>query len=390
MGSPTQENRIYIENAAYARVHEEDYAKQRAFIFMGHTECKEGCYATYVEAAIPVRDLEFSQNVPSWNTHVWSDVFREVKRSYENSIIVGWALDCRGFAPRMTAALEAVHREQFGGAHQVLLLMDTLEGEEYFFQNHGSRLQKKEGFYIYYARELHRICPADVTVEIPSRESVQTIPEKKQDGNDKVHTSYAMVAAVAALVVILGLGLVQGQIPLQRIGQAVQAMGKRVKNGIGSAEWLVGTENVEGTEVGTEAAETIELIPIEEVPAGEITKLEDISGQDSESQDAGGENSEQTQSQQSDSESSQSQTVAADVTQEADSESSRQDTATADSEQVTASSAQMQTYIVKKGDTLTDISQRLYGTDNMVKEIAELNNLENSDNIHVGQKLLLP
>ena len=37
IGNPTEDNKIYIENAAYARIHEEDYAQKRAFIFMGHT-----------------------------------------------------------------------------------------------------------------------------------------------------------------------------------------------------------------------------------------------------------------------------------------------------------------------------------------------------------------
>ena len=61
IGTPAEGDRIYIENAAYARVHEETYEERRVFIFMGHTECEQGVYMTFVEAAIPVRDMEFSQ-----------------------------------------------------------------------------------------------------------------------------------------------------------------------------------------------------------------------------------------------------------------------------------------------------------------------------------------
>ena len=57
IGTPAEGDRIYIENAAYARVHEETYEERRVFIFMGHTECEQGVYMTFVEAAIPVRDL---------------------------------------------------------------------------------------------------------------------------------------------------------------------------------------------------------------------------------------------------------------------------------------------------------------------------------------------
>ena len=69
IGTPAEGDRIYIENAAYARVHEETYEERRVFIFMGHTECEQGVYMTFVEAAIPVRDMEFSQNLPRWGTH---------------------------------------------------------------------------------------------------------------------------------------------------------------------------------------------------------------------------------------------------------------------------------------------------------------------------------
>lgn len=92
-------------------------------------------------------------------------------------LLCGWALDCKGLPPRLTAELEAIHREQFGGAHQVLFLMDSMEGEEYFYLHKGNRLQPKNGFYIYYARELHEIRIPDVTIELPRRGTRQMLPE---------------------------------------------------------------------------------------------------------------------------------------------------------------------------------------------------------------------
>ncbi len=47
-------------------------------------------------------------------------------------------------------------------------------------------------------------------------------------------------------------------------------------------------------------------------------------------------------------------------------------------------------YTIKKGDTLTAISVRIYGTDAKVKDICNLNNIENPDDIQFGQKILLP
>ena len=281
IGTPAEGDRIYIENAAYARVHEETYEERRVFIFMGHTECEQGVYMTFVEAAIPVRDMEFSQNLPRWGTHAWSDVFREIKRSYENSIIVGWALDCKGYPPRLTAELEAIHREQFGGAHQVLFLMDSMEGEEYFYLHKGNRLQPKNGFYIYYARELHEIRIPDVTIELPRRGTRQMLPE-------------------------------------------------------------ILTESAKSTET---ISEPMQLIPIEEVPAGAVKKAEE----------------------------------AAPSTQPAE-----------EKEKPVAVEKAQNYYVVQQGDTLSGICKQAYGSMKKLKELEKANDLEDSDDIRVGQKLLLP
>ena len=34
MGTPAEGDKVYIENAAYARIHEEDYEEKRVFIFI--------------------------------------------------------------------------------------------------------------------------------------------------------------------------------------------------------------------------------------------------------------------------------------------------------------------------------------------------------------------
>lgn len=384
IGAPTESDRIYIENAAYARIHEEDYAERRVFIFMGHTECTDGKYTTFVEASIPVHNIEFVQNVPQWNTHAWSDVFREIKRSYENSIIVGWAMDIKGFVPRMTTELEAVHREQFGGAHQVLFLMDSLEGEEYFFLNKGSHLQKKEGFYIYYSREVHKVRTADLTVETPKRESRQVIPQvdeevrgryresmQKKEENKSGHkaASYAMAAAVALLVSIVGIGAAQGRINVSGFEDAISAMSDRIRGKKDHTEVLVGSEIKETQESSQNSdatlTETLDLIPIEEIPAGKIEKTDKP------------EPTETTES-----EDTEKETV---VDAGDNQEEKNEDDKAAD-----AAAKKPEYYIVKSGDTLTSISQNLYGTTDKIPEIVSLNQMENSDDIHVGQKLRLP
>ena len=397
IGTPTQEDKIYIENAVYARIHEEDYAEKKVFVFMGHTECIQGCYTTFIEAAIPVLKMEFTQNIPQWNNRAWSDVFREVKRSYENSIIVGWAMDQKGYAPSMTPELEAIHREQFGGAHQVLFLMDSIEGEESFYMNKGNWLQKKEGFYIFYARELRQVCPPEVVVEMPKRARAGSIPpaepkaeraqyrkamqNKENTPETPRATSYAMTAAVALLVVIVGLGVVQDRIHIPGLQDAVQTIASLGNKDGQKAQVLVGTEiketqqSTSTQEAGDTYTETLDLIPIESIRAGDIKTIDETDAVDG-TKTGGASDWKEDAGQQEQADTQEKESDARD-----DDASSRQTDAVVETPKY---------YIVKSGDTLTSICKQVYGSTSKMKELKEYNQLENADDIRVDQKLLLP
>lgn len=326
-----------------------------------------------------------------------------MKRSYENSIIVGWAMDQKGYAPSMTPELEAIHREQFGGAHQVLFLMDSIEGEESFYINKGNWLQKKEGFYIFYARELRQVCPPEVVVEMPKRARMGTVPasepktdraqyrkqikEKKRVGEKETTsaTSYAMTAAVALLVVIVGLGVVQDRIHipgLEKTMQTIASLGNKTDD---KPQVLVGTEIKETEATEQEMpdekntyTETLDLIPIESIAAGDIKKMEDskTDADSKEERDANVEAGKQG-------------------TQDENSEAGVEGLKNADqtgkeAKETDASVAKPEYYTVKSGDTLTSICRQIYGSTDRLKELKECNNLENADDLRVDQKLLLP
>lgn len=59
-------------------------------------------------------------------------------------------------------------------------------------------------------------------------------------------------------------------------------------------------------------------------------------------------------------------------------------------ESPTESAATAASYTIKRGDTLIGISLQRYGTDKRVAEICSLNDIENPDDIKIGQKIFLP
>lgn len=377
IGTPAEEDKIYVENNAYERLHQEEFAEKRVFVLMGHTECLEKRYSTFVEAAIPVHDIDFSQSIPIWNNHAWSEVFREIKRVYEDAIIVGWALDIKGMQPKVTAELEAIHREQFGGAHQLFLLMDSLEQEEYFYLNRSNHLHKKDGFYIYYdAKNAQASEPMEVHLELPKTTLLPTAMPKpkerersqaryreamynqKKETSGRKPSSYVMAAAVVLLIGIIGVGAYQQRLTLSSLEKLIATMGRKsqgVSTEATTEDILHELESSEDPE-DSQAVETLQqnTVPVEEVPGGDIlnqgTDTPDVS--------------------------------------DASSLSDAPD-AEAVSVQQTVSVVP-QYYTVKKGDTLTGICRKIYGSSGLMEEIQRLNGLTEPDDIREGQQLVLP
>lgn len=57
---------------------------------------------------------------------------------------------------------------------------------------------------------------------------------------------------------------------------------------------------------------------------------------------------------------------------------------------VTTNTQNYSFYIVKNGDSLSRISEKIFSSIKYVDEIKKLNNIENEDMIYEGQKLWIP
>ena len=277
IGTPKDEDKIYIENFAYARIKEDSYKEKRVFVLMGHTERMQGKYATFIEAVIPVRAIEFAAGAPCWNNTVWNDVFREIKRLYEDMIIVGWALDVKGMPLKLTPELSRQHREYFGGAHQLMMLVDTVEQDETFFVYKENKLVPKDGFYIYhqarkkevdrqldqkYFQRTEQPQEPEVLVEVNIPENVgsrgryrQMIQEAKTE-KAKEGGNLGLALAVAMLLFVVGVGVYENR------DQIFAA-----KNSIETNLLTPNQKQEEQSEKNeTETGKTTNKIPIEVIP----------------------------------------------------------------------------------------------------------------------------
>lgn len=248
IGTPREERRVYISENAYKRVKESGLLGIRVNVLMGHTESSGGRYASFIEAAIPVQGIEFEKGLPMWTNSVWSDVYGIIKSQYEEMVIIGWAMDVCGSLMQPTENMESIHREFFGGAHQLLYLVNRDEQEEMVFVNRGGRLNRLAGFFIYYKMrkmdlerdndlhiKMHRVDRNENRQAEEEKSTIENIEYRKNHEDNKIEVdipvemtanrgkyrelmetksadkekggwfSVVLVAAVAAVVVLIGI-----------------------------------------------------------------------------------------------------------------------------------------------------------------------------------------
>lgn len=304
IGTPKEENKIYVEHMVYAKLKETSYKEKRVFILMGHTERMEGRYMTFIEGVLPVHEIDFQGNTPRWNNSTWSEIFREIKHLYEDMIIVGWAIDIKGMSPKVTPELERVHREHFGGVHQLLFLLDTMEQEETFYMYRENKVVPKDGFYIYQKARKRETIPikviepkqelvplrsrqVDVEVDIQQQEDGpkrwqggryrQLVNEKKtkktpEDGN------LGIAIAVAMLIFVIGVGVYEDRDKIFGTSDSIptnltQEQGQTDTQTLAEPD-MDKEEEASDTTINTEVsdAETdSDVIPVDVIPGTEQT-----------------------------------------------------------------------------------------------------------------------
>ncbi len=380
IGAPDIGDRIYIENRAYQTMHPQNVsAGKMVYVLLGSLEKDRERQCIFVKAAIALEEIAFDGDVPVWNDDSWAYLYRKLNHAYDDLVITGWAFDVCGQMPELTVAVEKIHRTYFGGAHQVLYLLDTLQNEDSFYSVKNGVLKKRDGYYIYYEKgqEEPRI---SVSIETEEQEQARTAQEKEETaaGAAGVTGSYrtymkqkeqkkggfiSYVMSAAMLLVICGLGVTayQNHTKMNDMEAAILQMNHGQVEATETAG-QVQVENVAGDIVPEQGKETVAQ---ENVPETEM---------------AAADQAVQTE------EGSQTETVETDSTAVQEPEQTESAETMSEAGQYLAQGY----YIVQKGDSLVGICRKIYQTTAVMDKICEANGIDNPDAIYEGQYLTLP
>mgnify|MGYP002771478039 CR=1 FL=1 len=410
IGSPDIGDRIYIENKVHEYMHPYDALQEKTvYVLLGRFENNLGRQCVFVEAAICLEEITFEGECPVWSDDSWAYLYKKLKHAYDNMVIVGWAMDIRGQLPNLTVAIEKLHRTYFGGEHQILYLMDSLEKEDAFYSLKNGYLKRRAGYYIYYEQK-----QSDLSAVIEEKQEKDTeIKEeeyekertnsyrnylRKKEQKTKLIPSYGLSILLFFVVCGLGFAAFQNHQKMNAMETALMQM-----NHAAATETETGTETPASEENVTVKVESVEgnIAPQDDTQtAGQNGMQTDVTQLPAESDAA---DSTQTAEQDkttadtalatAESATTQSDAQTATENNTAQQTDTQTNNATAQASAASSEAAQYLSqgyYIVQKGDSLVGICRKVYNTTAMMDKLCETNGIENPDAIYEGQYLTLP
>ena len=440
IGNPRGRHKIYMEDYVYTFLHSSSFEgnrQKRAAVLLGRSETAQDIRYTFISGAVSCEDFIFQEDGIVFDESCWEYIYKEVKEYFDSQEIVGWFLELTGYSLELTPAMEAAHRKYFVGREKVLFLSEPSEGEDVFFTYEQGVLQKKEGYYIYYeknlpmqeymvcTREKHREQEGGIETRIPElativrESSLKTgdldeefleetyvddgLQEKEkspvEDMAKKQKTEQAIrnyrnmlaekktetrqrntgvllhttVAAAMVLLCVIGITTLNNYERMQQVEQTLANISEEPGEDL--------SNNVQNKEL------LIESLP------SEVTPEEDTSDQNSENDqnsEAAAEAAGSGQAESGADENMPENAVDDDAQNTAENEQDT-DENQPDAQQTAAQNYLEQGfYVVQPGDKLETICRNIYQTTAMMDKLCEVNQITDMDKIYIGQKLILP
>jgi len=405
IGKSNTQKKIYVEDYVMTFVKQlagGEYSGCKAAVLVGQSIKLENCRNIFVSGAVEVKNIDTEAGV-FFDNDIWNSIYEDIKKYFTDVEIVGWVLGGPGYLLEDEDKLLKIHIDNFAGQDKILLLYDSVEKEESFYSFDNGRLYKQEGYYIYYEKneemqtymiEHRNEQSTEASYDDKVSREIRTVLQNKkpmEDDNKSVtRLMYAAGTLLAVIILVVGAAILNNYDQMKSMRDTMENLSRNMDEimevmGGRGLKATTATDKADAAKVnktdteniGSEDAQTEESLNIEVLPGNVNPKPT----QEPDEQDAADKKAENSQPKETKASDDKKDTAAKD--------NNKADAAEANSEYITQVE-NVKIYTVQSGDTLADISYKLYKTYTKVKEIMELNNIKNQDLIYAGQKLIVP
>ena len=385
IGLTNGDYRIYVEDYVYtflSSLAEEEKAEGRgmAAVLTGEIQWTADMTCIFVKGAIAADSMDAAAEHIDFSEKVWQQLQDDKEQYFPEQEIVGWFFAQRQMVLEITELFVKVHLRHFGG-EKVLMLMEPGEREDAFFRYDSGTMVQLNGYYIYYEKNSQM---QTYMIERNQRKGQETsekvedkavrnfrkiIDSKKPEEREEEKTSvfsYAATVCLALAVLVAGVNFYRNQQENAGIPEDFRETSAAVAQ---MTPVITAEEIVTQTETPTPTAraqnrEKITATPIAgttvtvtKVPVP--TKSAEINKADTKKQKSSEEK------------------------KNSDSKISAEET-------VTSTENKRETYVIRPGDTLYQISLNRYGTVEAMEQICALNGISANEIIYPGQVIVLP
>ncbi len=382
VGTPQGSRRIYVED--YVMTYLNQLAKPgntyaRGAILLGEYKQINNQGVLFISGALEAQNMELDLEEITFTNEIWSEIYNNVKRFFSDLEVVGWFLSRMGLSIQINEKITKIHVDNFPGRDKALFMIDSLEEEDawYLYENNG--LKKQSGYYIYYTRndamqsymmsQRNHMVESETDIAERDQELLNKYRSRleKRNTEEKERKPISLLYVASSLLTVAFLAL----------GITVINSYDRLKN-LEIAFHRMDLMTEEGTEepVTKVVSVNANVEPLEDDTASDTQVTEQPTSSDETSSIT----EEEEHQENAESETTHTGSTDADTTE------AQEDT------DITPVSAGVtpQYYTVQDGDTLSSISFSMYHSILYVDNIMEANEMQNGDEIYVGQEILIP
>ena len=392
IGLANGDYRIYIEDYVYTFLcslaeDEKPEGQGSVAVLTGEIQWTADMTCIFIKGAIAADGMEAAAEHIDFSEKLWQKLQEDKDQYFPEQEIVGWFFAQPQIAMEITELFVKVHLRHFGG-EKILMLMDPGEREDAFFRYDGGMMAKLSGYYIYYEKnsqmqtymiERSQKEGGEASEEVEDRavRNFRKIIDSKnpeERGEEKTSVfSYAATVCLALAVLVAGVGFYRNQQEKTEVPEDYRAASASVVQitpavtepvrSVSVSKKAVQTQKPVQTEKPVQTQEGVQGTP---VPTENLQKREKISITPEPRRSKKQSVSEETQKKDNKTEEKKTEETSA------------------------AAGNPGETYVIRPGDTLYQISLNRYGTVAAMEQICALNGISANEIIYPGQVIVLP
>ncbi len=387
--------KLYVEdyvNTYLKRLYPVSGQRLRVGLLLGSMELNDGTPYIFIDGALEMEDVTEEGRKVSFTELSWKRASQNMEQLFPKRSIQGWFLCGSPGDDLSPLNYWKQHMQYFGGPNKLMYLSCGTEGDETVYVTSEDGFYKLQGYSIYYERNQmmqdYMVLRKDVKrIETDTNDKV--IEEfRKRMGENKVEAAdrHQTVGLLRGMCMAMSVVILAGGIVMFNNYEQMDSMESVVVSAIpAKAEKLLLGDKAQQKDGKKESGVILEEADGEVYPTSAVNKetMSETMPETSKAQTAAkaGESAGETAAVK------ETAAAAQKITEETVTQATKPETSPATE---AAAADGQRTHTVVEGETLYGICIAEYNNVNKLKEICELNGLEDENKIVAGQKLRLP